>query len=242
MKVEDIDIINLILDREYANKQNIPLIECFKPFERHSHVTNSFWLPPESDFGNLTLSLFNIIDRLDLINIEIIKLYKIFFFHKTRREKGNYMISTRKSAEQPFLTEQIIYWLRKTADEFISIIWILKYYIENQVYPDQIKIESIGKHLHSEELLQELGQFNNFLKTLNNISNAYKHSLTNSQISAYRGEEEPLVFAYNLPHNDRKKRADFYAIKFREIIEEYKKFTEECKNILENYSDTLKNK
>ncbi|WP_298904496.1 hypothetical protein [uncultured Nostoc sp.] len=55
------------------------------------------------------------------------------------------------------------------------------------------------------------------MKILNEVSNAYKHSFINSEISSI-GTEEPYVFALALKKNDLGNQPEFHSVPFAELV------------------------
>jgi hypothetical protein len=137
-----------------------------------------------------------------------------------------------------FQTEQIIYWLRKITDEFISLIYLLKQFKINGIYPDKIKISSIGALLNSlkndnELLYDDVNKHVEFLSLLNDISNGFKHSILNAQTHNYRGVDEPVVFAL-VAFNDSVNIPKFHQVSLRYLLSSFNDFLELVKVVLIN--------
>jgi uncharacterized protein Veg len=206
-----------------------PIIESLK---KHNEILNDnqfLSLPNDTPFGNLFLSWVEIIQRTDRINDLIIELYTDFDIIKQNRGKINPDVSSL-FYKQKFLTEQIFYWLRKTADELIGLIFILDFNQKNKVFPIKIGINSIGHLLHKKDYIPGLYDgFKDYLKIVNEISNGYKHSFINSQAHSYHGENYPVVFALTLDYNNLKNQPNFLSYKFSDILENYNLFLGDIK-------------
>ncbi len=70
------------------------------------------------------------------------------------------------------------------------------------------------------------------LNKLNEISNTYKHSLINPQIMAYKGSEYPVVFAYNLQHNNLNNQPNFISIDLKAFLHSYDAFLFDMKEYI----------
>ncbi|WMJ75283.1 hypothetical protein RCC89_19270 [Cytophagaceae bacterium ABcell3] len=212
-----------------------PIIEVLKKhyaFLNDNDIPN---LPSNTPYGNLILSWEEIQQRFDNVNDLIITLYEDFEIINNREDYDvNVAIKlTHKYYKQKFLTEQIIYWLRRTGDELISMLYILDYHKKNQTYPGRIKIESIGNFIKYEHFLPELRKRHfKLLNLLNEISNAYKHSFINSETHLHRGSEFPVVFALSLIYNNTKNEPKFYSVKLSDVLNEYTIFLEDVKKHL----------
>jgi len=213
-----------------------PIIESLKKHNEILRADQFLKLPTDTPFGNLLLSWVEIIQRTDRTNDLIIELYTDYHTITQSRGVVNPDIS-HLFYKQKFLTEQIFYWLRKTADELIGLVYILDYHKKNNKFPSKIKINSIGNLLNEENFIPELfDSFRGFLKIVNEISNGYKHSFINSQAHSYHGEYYPVVFAYTLDYNNLKNEPQFHAYKFSDILENYNTFLTEIKRyLMENF-------
>ena len=172
-------------------------------------------------YANLMLKYTLILQRIDYINTKIELAYKSYKKHLT----DNPPIGLANIQEHIFIIEEIIYWLRVTADELISILYVCKYFNTQKTYPNKIKFEKINDLLKTEnsELSNILKEHLNSLETLNSISNAYKHSFVNSQFNII-GEYEPIVPAFTILYNDTDNPEEFYNVKLAKVINDFNKF------------------
>lgn len=220
------------------NTVNYPILEGFKKHKSNFNQSQFIRLPDDSDFGNLNLSIMQIVIRIDCVNDKIIKLYNDFILTKKKKEINGF---DEKSLDQDYkeimIIEEIFYFLKKTSDELISMLGILAYFKVENKYPKKINISSIANLIYENKkggipFDGIFGRFISLFETLNNVHNAYKHSFLNSQIHAHRGSEYPVAFAYYLEHNDFKKPPCFYTIDLRSFLNDYNVFLEFSNNYI----------
>lgn len=173
-------------------------------------------LPADTPFGNLLLKHTQIIMRLDRVNAMVQTIYRSF-------EKIHTQNISDDLFEHTFLSEQVIYWLRKTADELIGLHYVLTEREESGSYPNRVAPDSIGNLLSHKDISLPFVEHMNFLTTLNEISNAYKHSFVNSDLSLI-GRDEPVVFALGLKRNALNNSPKFYAVPLQEVISRFDAF------------------
>jgi hypothetical protein len=212
-----------------------PIIEALKPYKEFFNVKYSLNLPPDSAFGNLTLSWWELVIRFECVNDLIVQLYEEFYILK-RKILGTQMSDEGETYRQKFYTEQIFYWLRKSADEIISIFSLLNDVKTYGNYPVQIKCSSIGNFLSGDPFDATLEKHRKLLEILNEISNGFKHSFINSQIHSLHGSEYPVVFAYTLHFNKRSNKAKFHALDLKGVLRDYNLFLSDAKqSLIDNY-------
>lgn len=172
-------------------------------------------------YANLTLKHTQILQRIDYINTKIELTYNSY--KKNITDKTT--IGLANITEHSFIIEEIIYWLRITADELISLMYVCKYFDTQKAHPKKIKFEKIDDLLKNRdsELSTILTNHLNNLDTLNSISNAYKHSFVNSQLNII-GEHEPIVPALSLLHNNTNNPTKFYCIELAKVINDFDAF------------------
>jgi hypothetical protein len=216
-----------------------PILESLKKYKTHFNEKQFISLNPDSDFGNLNLIWTQIVVRIECVNTQIIDLYQKFYIEKTNRENGGFAISNLDDSYMNIMiTEQIFYWLRKTADEIISLISVCSDFQKTSKYPKKINVSSIGEFIKLKTPFNDtIEKYRNLLQQLNETSNAYKHSFINPQIMAYKGSEYPVVFAYNLHYNNRANQPKFINLDFRVFLNNYNDFLFDVKkHISESYS------
>lgn len=175
-------------------------------------------LPSDTPFGNLMLKHMKIVDRIDRVNSSIELVFSSYSLARIDDEKEDLM-------RHQLITEEIIYWLRKTADELISLQYVL--YVQKQAgaFPRKVEVDCIDSlnNSNQEDFKHLFINHASLLKILNEVSNAYKHSFLNSDISLV-GNLEPYVFALSLKRNNLEKQPVFHSCSFRDLIEEFNKF------------------
>jgi hypothetical protein len=196
-------------------------------------------LPVDTPYGNLGLTYMQIMTRTECLN----KLIKNLFtgFHTFKRSivvRGG-SSNLDESFMHKFEIEQVIYWLRKTADDFISIIFIINHFKVFGEYPEQIQVASVGKFLKlTDKSLYKLDNHIKLLTIINDVSNAYKHTLLNAQLHSHIGVEEPVVFALSA-FNKAGDIPKFYSHSLCLMLKEYNTFLRDVRQMLsEDYPST----
>jgi hypothetical protein len=208
-----------------------PVMEALKAFNGY-YTDDDMRLDAYTPYGNLTLTYMEIVINIDLVNEEVVSIYKAFNDHKQKSLKGPVISNPQDSFRYRFQMEQVIYWLRKIADQLISMLYILRQKQETGDYPKQILVASIGKLLSmKEDEKEELKVHFKLLKILNEIFNAYKHTLVNAQLHGHRGLNEPVVFAL-AAQNMSSKQPNFHVVGFKSILDNYNLFLTDVKVIL----------
>jgi len=217
----------------------IPSIKRKTTYPGALHVNDMIPFNANVPYANLVSKHTDIIQRIDNINIKI----KLAFesYKKNITDKPPFQLANL--TEHCFIIEEIIYWLRKTADELISIMYVCKYFDKNQTHPSKIKFEKIDDLLKNEksELSIIFATYLSSLENLNSISNAYKHSFVNSQLNII-GEFEPIVPALSLLHNNTNNPIKFYSIELAKIINNFSDFYVFTDNYLRTEFSSLSNK
>jgi hypothetical protein len=191
----------------------VPQIEIGKSPGEPLNVEHMLPLPADTPFGNLSLKYTRIVERLDHVNLSVQKAFASFDAARARDLFGGL-------TEHALLAEEVIYWLRKTADELIGLLIVLAQRESTGSYPSRVDPDSIGALLASKHVPAALTAHIGFLTTLNEVANAYKHSFVNSDLSLI-GREEPIVFALALKWNNLANPTEFHAVPLREIIVQF---------------------
>ena len=194
----------------------IPQVNNGKTPNQYLSTLQMLPLPADTPFGNLALKYHKIISRTDHMNL---RLHEVFESFNVMR-KLSFM--PPGIIEHQFILEEIVYWMRRTIDELISLRYILYQKEITGDYPEKIEIDSIGALLNPKDrklkgFRDEFSVFNNFFEQFNKISNAHKHSFINSEISQI-GNLEPFVFALSLDRNDLGKNPEFHAYKIVDLV------------------------
>jgi hypothetical protein len=203
-----------------------------KPDDSYS-ATLGFWLPPDTPYGNFELKYMKLISRLDEINR---KISESFYYWRLCRVEG--ILPPGAFDKHVFANELAIYMLRRATDELISLIWCLAKFEEDGVYPSKIKVDCIGAVLAASPI-ERHDVFNGhteFLESLNDISNAFKHSFINSDHTLL-GRYEPCVHALGLTHNKLTSEATFYNASLSSIAKKFSEFFQASRSWLIAYSE-----
>lgn len=180
-----------------------------------------FWLPPDSPYGNFQLKLMKLCERLDEANRRLSESCR---FWKLAKTQG--IVPVNSYQRHVYANEQAIYLIRRTADELISFIWCLNEWEANKSYPKKIKVDSISGLLKQSSEQMPAYLFRNHITTLdilNKISNAFKHSFIQSDITLL-GRDEPCVHAFALSYNDLDSKTEFHSVSLASLIKEFNLF------------------
>ncbi|UQB69458.1 hypothetical protein [Epilithonimonas zeae] len=202
---------------------NIPKIDFQKKYDWALHSENIIREFPHSQYCNFDLKWLEIVQRIDNVNDLIKELFSDFILLNLVIDPDPLQDGMRKTPlhyKQKFLTEQIFYWIRKTVDELISLIFVLEFLKQNgNNYPEKINTDCIGKLIQTNDFIPDIkSKHLNFLVLINDISNAYKHSFHNSETYSLIGINDPLAHAYGFKLNNVNKEVLFTAHKIEDII------------------------
>jgi hypothetical protein len=157
-----------------------PQINAGKKPQQSLNISQLLPLPSNTPFGNLFLKYLKIASRIDRINLLIQDIFLNFFSLAHQSEGGS-----EDFFRHQVIAEEVIYWLRKTADELISMQYILHVQEQTGQFPNKIEVDCVGllNHKNAQDFKQNFLVHLKFLDTLNEVSNAYKHSFINSELS-----------------------------------------------------------
>lgn len=200
------------------------------PNEPHN-ARLDFWLPVDSPYGNFQLKLFKLSQRIDEANRRVGESW-IFWEHSRIQE------ITNAYERHIYASEQAVYLLRRAADEIIALIWCLAEWERKQSYPQVIKIDCIGAVLkqRQEEQPPPCRTHIQLLTALNEVSNAFKHSFVQSDITLV-GRDEPCVHALSLAYNRLDSGVRFHSFSLTWIAKSFTGFYEEAMNWLRAFSE-----
>lgn len=187
-----------------------------EPLLAHVHLLP---LPSDTPYGNLALKSMKIVIRIDWLNQRIHEAYASY-----ARSRSVDPLAA-KPLEHQMIAEEVVYWIRKTADELIGLWDFMLQAVERGTYPNSLRVDSIGSSLACQDprVTGHLGEFRGPLGQLNEISNAYKHSFINSDITLL-GRDEPVVFALALRYNRLDKLPEFHAVALSEVVHQFSAF------------------
>lgn len=200
-----------------------PLLQIGKRPEEYFHISHLLPLPSDSLFGNLYLKYMNVLQRLDHTNHTIIRVFSNYAEIKENAMSPHISIHL-------FLQEEVVYWLRRSADELISLCSVLEKWQRTGSCPSTVPIDCIGKLLDKPHAVH-CTKSRDFLKILNEVSNAHKHSFINAQITNI-GADEPMVFALGLDYNKLKNKPSYYAVTLSSLINGFNLFFSEIESEL----------
>lgn len=212
----------------------IPIVNNGKQPDEAYNASLSFWLPVDTPYGNFTLKLMKISGRIDDINRCIIESYA--FWEVSRK---NQMLPLSIFERHVFATEKVVYHMRRTCDELISLIWCLSNWEELNEWPQEIDTDDIFSALDSKQnnpaILTVFSIHSDMMHTLNNISNAFKHSFINTDLSLL-GANEPCIHALGLKQNKLNSQAAFHNVSLPQLIIDFDKMYQDAFNWLKNFS------
>src|SRR5437899_1362203 len=134
---------------------DFPLLQALKPYKESFNVKHFVSLPTDTPYGNLNLTYSEIVTQIECLNGLITELYTEYRQHDELVKIRGGWSNIDEGFKHKFQIEQVIYWLHKTADELIAIIYLLKYHEDIGSFPVKIEIASIGKLLNRKKDLNE---------------------------------------------------------------------------------------
>jgi hypothetical protein len=222
--------------------ENPHLLEGLKKF--NEYIVIGIDLPIEGHFGNFNLTYVEMCIRLDHVNTQILSLFRDFYSFKKVVDGGYYGDPDNITIKLKLRTEEVVYWLRKTADQIISLLYILGYKEKNGVIPERILIDSIGTFIGGQKGVIEnydadINKHKKVLEIIQRVSNAYKHTFLNSDILSLVSEDYPLILALHQHNNIKSNQIDFHAHPLNDVLIEYDEFLETVNELLfKNYPKT----
>jgi hypothetical protein len=174
-------------------------------------------LPSNSKYGNLQLKSFKLYLRIESCNQKIVEIYN-YWERDIESHKLNQMglFTTHNTPMNNFkteiLNEELIYGIRRTCDELVSLSWVLEEFKREGVWPEKIKIDSIGNCLRIKDGERPIicKGHEATLSMINDISNCYKHSFLHSDLDREIDANGPIICALALEHNDLGRNTPVY--------------------------------
>src|ERR1700726_4356678 len=211
-----------------------PLVNVGGQYPLSLNVDQMLPLPAKTPFGNLALKWSKIIGRLVRLNREIATSYGL-------HAQATSITGPAASAyieELPHLLEEIAYWLRKTADELIGLSFLCEARLRGEPLPTNIEVDCIGALLAGKHpaLLTKYSAHVPHLRSLNDVSNAYKHSFINTYLNIM-GRHEPVLYALALQRTNLSKPESFVGIALGEIVRSFDAFFQDAKSYLASWPD-----
>jgi hypothetical protein len=215
-----------------------PQIDNGKTAREHLNIRHCPVLPAYTPYGNLANKGMMIIARLDAVNLEIERVFNSYSALMHANALGNFLAGPSPN-EHLFYAEQVIYWLRKTADEVIALASVLEGHERTGSWPVEIEPDSIGKLLNGRKLPERISRLiephRDFLRMLNDVSNAFKHSFINTDVGLV-GAEYPVLYALQLKQNDTSREPVLHSVTFSTIIEGFSTFYQNSMQTLQAWA------
>ena len=210
----------------------IPTIHVGGEHQHISHVTQMLPLPPQTPYGNLCLKWMKIVSRLIRLKRMISNTYNLH----TQAVSMTQPVIPSPIEELSHSLEEIVYWLRKTADELIGLSFLCEARLRSNPLPTKVDIDSIASLLNGghQALQTQFSAHIEPLRLLNEISNAYKHSFINSDLNVM-GRDEPVLYALPLHRNDISKKEAFVSVALGAVVRDFDAFFQTAKSYLQTW-------
>ncbi len=136
-----------------------------------------------------------------------------------------------------FLTETLIYWIRKNMDEMIGMNYYACYFAKVGTEPKKLAIASIGTLINkpTSDVYAIFREIIPKMERINEISNTYKHSFLTSEAHNLYNPDEPAVNCLDLNRNNANNEPVFHSHFLKYIIADYCSFFELSRNALKNF-------
>jgi len=184
------------------------------------YVISWHGLDYQSPWGNLQLKMMVIATKIRYLNEEKIPLTFNQYLHEKKcfaEEK------TVEYVKHRFYLEEIVSHVKNISDELISILSIAKYFhSHNSQWPKQPPIDSIGSLLSNP--LKGFQTDYDYLECLNDIANAKKHWLHDSDFSNLFGRDEPVIYALGKKMNNTDQQEIQRGVSLKYLIDGFSKF------------------
>ncbi|HEY4081179.1 MAG TPA: hypothetical protein VGM81_10800 [Burkholderiaceae bacterium] len=194
------------------------LIECLgRPVEGWD-PNDGIWLPTETDLGNLAVKHLRLMELLAHVNVRLCQLEEV-----RSGNNGPSDFTTPSVARVDLMQEEIVYWLRRAADEVIGLDSVVNAWSKSGRWPNSVNPDCIGQLLGNEAALAPFADSREFLRCLNDISNAHKHSFFAAQVRPF-GARQGLVLAIGLKRNDLDNELETLSTDLGELVEGFNRF------------------
>lgn len=172
------------------------------------------------DYG-FPLKIMNMICSLDETNRNIIRINQTWEMINSNIEEIT-VFNT--------MSLHIIHDIRRFIDDIISIHWILS---QTEIVTE-VKMCGLGPYLSdANRVYNPFDSFRDFLMLINDIENAYKHSIANN-MSTLIGRDEPYIFALYSKNNKDFLHPQLIQVPLKELIVQFNKFYKTSFLLLEN--------
>lgn len=197
-----------------------PLINNGKAPDEPYNAALGFWLPADTPYGNFQLKIMKLCQRMDEANRRLIDSFAYW-----EQCRGVTMPPVNAYERHVYANEQAVYLMRRGADELIALMWCLSVKKQAGAYPPRVEVDCIGAALKKNQELGIAPVADNLdiLRVLNEVSNAFKHSFVQSDITLI-GREEPCVHALALGYNKLEAGVEFYSVSLRQLVAGFNAF------------------
>ena len=114
---------------------------------------------------------------------------------------------------------------------------VLADYGETSQWPDRIRVDSVGAYLHdSRRLGTEVAEHLRYLKAINSLSNAYKHSILQPDVNLM-GADEPVINAIEWKGANRSCAPVHHSVALSALVSGYDDFAASCRKWLSTFSE-----
>lgn len=219
------------IEKEKLLSKRYTLIDTGKMPSENFNATILPKLPQKAQEYGFPLKLLNMIGSLDETNRNIIRVNQAWESISNSSEE-NEIYNTRNLYTIHSANAHIIHDIRRFIDDIISIHWILS---QPKTVTD-VKIDGLGNYLcDANKEYKEFDIFRSFLKQINDIENAYKHSIANN-MSTLIGREEPYIFALYSKNNKNFLTPRLIEISLKQVITEFNDFYRYSFSLIEGIS------
>ena len=167
-----------------------------------SFLPEKYGLPRYNSFFDFHLKHFNIVNRMIYTNTYIKRLWEQWHFLKNEpigtsaEDIMHHLRWQQVLINDRFTQADFISNLRKIVDDCLSLFSV----VTNLYHKEKgTPIESIGEY----KCITDSDENSSFLSNLNNVSNAFKHSILGESMPRI-GLEEPCIFIVHLQANRKK--------------------------------------
>lgn len=196
----------------------VPQVNIGRRHGEPLNIVQAIPLPANTPFGNLSRKFIAILERLDHVNGIVQRVFSTY-----QSAKAN-PLGRLSIMHHALLAEETMYWMRKTADELIGLVAFLAERVATSAWPTRLAPFPIDDVLRTDAPPAWIVPHIDFLRLFNDVSNAYKHSFVNSELSLI-GRDEPGVYALGLKWNDlNKSQPVLYNIRFAELVKRFDSF------------------